>query len=270
MATTAELANRQRISGSSGTREYLIADAADLDEARTQLLADAPATWETGGKTLTLQADECEAYESAEGAIYGVTRYSPAALGDLPAGTTAFSFDTSGGTQRLIRSIATTSYGTSPPSTQNLIGVTKDGAEGVDIVAPVFNYQVTKRYAILDVTQAYIAAIFAATGTVNSATFTVTTDDGITFSFAAGENLYLGGSGGVVEGEVEITHKFSASQNATGLSVGGISGIAKKGWEYLWVLWEDTVSNAFLIKKARAVYVEQVYRTTAHAAALTP
>jgi len=164
----------------------------------------------------------------------------------------------------------TTAYATTPPLTQSIIGNTASGPTGVDIVAPVFNYQVTKRYAILDVTQAYIAAIFAATGTVNSATFTVTTDDGITFSFSAGENLYLGGSGGVVDGEVEITHKFSASQNATGLSVGGISGIAKKGWEYLWVLFEDMVTNGFLVKKARAVYVEQVYRTTAHAAALTP
>jgi len=98
----------------------------------------------------------------------------------------------------------------------------------------------------------------------------VTTDDGITFSFAAGENLYLGGSGGVVDGEVEITHKFSASQNATGLSVGGISGIAKKGWEYLWILLEDSVSQNTLVKVARGVYVEQVYRTTAHGAALTP
>ena len=269
MATVTELANRQRVSGTSGTREYIIAGSSDLDDARTQLLVDAPATWETGGRTLKIQADECEVYESSEGAIYGVARYSPA-LDDLAAGTTAFSFDTGGGTQRLMRSISTTAYGTTPPATQSLIGVTKDSVEGVDIIAPVFNYQVTKRYAILDVTQAYIAAIFAATGTVNSAAFTVTTDDGISFSFAAGENLYLGGSGGVVDGEVEITHKFSASQNATGLSVGGISDIAKKGWEYLWVLWEDTVSNSFLIKKARAVYVEQVYRTLSHGSALTP
>jgi len=43
--------------------------------------------------------------------------------------------------------------------------------------------------------------------------------------------------------------------------VGPISGISKKGWEYLWVRYadaEDTGSNT-LVKQPVAAYVEKVY-----------
>jgi len=59
----------------------------------------------------------------------------------------------------------------------------------------------------------------------------------------------------------EITFRFAASLNRTGISVGSITGIAKKGWEYLWVRYadvEDAGSNT-LVKQPVAAYVEQVY-----------
>ena len=59
----------------------------------------------------------------------------------------------------------------------------------------------------------------------------------------------------------EITFRFAASPNASGISVGDISGISKKGWEYLWVRYadqEDTGSHA-IVKRPVAAYVERVY-----------
>ena len=50
--------------------------------------------------------------------------------------------------------------------------------------------------------------------------------------------------------------------------IGQITGINKKGWEYLWVRYadaEDTTAKV-LVKKPIAVYVEQVYPTTGFAA----
>ena len=47
----------------------------------------------------------------------------------------------------------------------------------------------------------------------------------------------------------------------TGLTVGDITGIDKKGWEYMWVRYadaEDTTAKA-IVKKPVAVYVEKVY-----------
>ena len=48
---------------------------------------------------------------------------------------------------------------------------------------------------------------------------------------------------------------------ASGLTVGSITGISKKGWEYLWVLYEeaeDATAKA-LVKVPVAVYIERVY-----------
>ena len=53
-----------------------------------------------------------------------------------------------------------------------------------------------------------------------------------------------------------------ASPNANNLSIGGINGINKKGWEYLWVRYVDDKDAAamMMVKKPLAVYVEKVYQ----------
>ena len=59
----------------------------------------------------------------------------------------------------------------------------------------------------------------------------------------------------------EITFRFAASPNKTGLTVGDIVNINKKGWEYMWVRYadaEDATAKA-IVKKPAAVYVEKVY-----------
>jgi hypothetical protein len=59
----------------------------------------------------------------------------------------------------------------------------------------------------------------------------------------------------------EITYKFAASPNRTGIVVGEITGISKKGWEYMWVRYadaEDAAAKA-IVKKPVAAYVEKVY-----------
>ena len=59
----------------------------------------------------------------------------------------------------------------------------------------------------------------------------------------------------------EITFRFAASPNKTGLTVGDITGIDKKGWEYMWVRYadaEDATAKA-IVKKPVAVYIEKVY-----------
>jgi hypothetical protein len=51
-----------------------------------------------------------------------------------------------------------------------------------------------------------------------------------------------------------------ASKNVTGKKIGDISGIAKRGHEYLWVRYEDAVESNVLMKKPKAVYVNRVYK----------
>lgn len=171
------------------------------------------------------------------------------------------SFETGGSTTHITQALAETKFGTGP-AMNSAIGVSADSVAGVDVVVPQFNwtesYDVPARY----VTQDYIVSLHNLTGTVNAGTFR---------GFAAGEVLFLGASGTQQwdtqkgDGPWNLSFKFIASPNATGLTVGEITGIAKKGHEYLWVLYEDDVSDDTLLKKPKAVYVNQVYKTASFA-----
>lgn len=170
-------------------------------------------------------------------------------------GESSFSFDTGGGTQHITQSLQTIgSYappGKNAPSFQGAIGVTTDSVEGTDVTVPVYSFTETHYISGALVTPAYKAALFFLTGKVNGATFK---------GFAAGEVLFLGASGSQRGADDwEITYRFAASPNVTGLAVGPITGIGKKGWEYLWVRYADAEDQHVLVKRPIAAYVEQVY-----------
>jgi len=63
------------------------------------------------------------------------------------------------------------------------------------------------------------------------------------------------------DGAWEITFRFAASPNVTGLTIGSITGIAKKGWEYLWVQYQDAEDTGAkcIVKRPAFVHVERVY-----------
>ena len=175
-------------------------------------------------------------------------------------GDSSFSFDTGGGTTHVTQSLQTVGRyapaGRFAPDFKGAIGVTHDSVEGTDITVPVYSFTETHYLPIAAVTGSYKAALFLLTGRVNAAPFK---------GFAAGEVLFLGASGSRrgtdPDDDWEITFRFAASPNETGLSVGSITGINKKGWEYLWVRYadaEDSGSGA-IIKKPIAAYVERVY-----------
>jgi len=181
-------------------------------------------------------------------------------------GESTFSFDTAGGTQHITQSISTVQKyappGKTAPDFKGAIGVTHDNVEGVDITVPVFNFSIRRRVAIADWNAAYVGALYALTGKVNSGSFSVTIR-GNTYSFAPGECLFLGASGDESSASefVEVNYRFAASPNRTGITVGDIGGISKKGWEYLWVRYADSEDAAAkaIVKKPIAAYVEKVY-----------
>ncbi|GIW91248.1 MAG: hypothetical protein KatS3mg109_1680 [Pirellulaceae bacterium] len=172
-------------------------------------------------------------------------------------GESTFSFDTSGGTQKITQSLQTVGKHAPPgeiaPDFHGAINVTSDSVEGVEITMPVYNWTETWYLPDSQVTPTYKANIFALTGRVNNAVFR---------GFARGEVLFLGASGSKRNMEDwEITFKFAASPNATNLLIDNITVPAKEGWHYLWVRYEDEEDAAAksLIKRPRAVYVERVY-----------
>jgi len=177
----------------------------------------------------------------------------------------ARSFDTTGGTQHITQALSFTGYGTSaeksyPSSATNMsgaIGVDSNGVNGVDVVSPQLQWQEQYDVPNAYVTAAYVRGMAGITGTTNSASFR---------GFEAGEVLFVGCSGSQEwddqkgKGPWSLSFRFVASKNVTDQEIGSITGIEKKGHEYLWVMYEEAVSSNSLIKKPKAVYVNKVYR----------
>jgi hypothetical protein len=175
----------------------------------------------------------------------------------------ARSFDTTGSTQHITQAHYETPFPGGSPFQYNAIGVDSNGVNGVDIVSPQLQWQ--EQY---DVPNAYISATYVRglagiTGTTNNAAFR---------GFAAGEVLFIGCSGSQEwddqkgKGPWSLSYRFVASPNAgsgqsvPAITIGSISGITKKGHDYLWVRYEDSVDSNTLIKKPKHVYVNRVYR----------
>lgn len=182
------------------------------------------------------------------------------------------SFDTSGGTQHITQALPVgsgqsldfeTRFPSNATNQSGAIGVDGDSVAGVDIVVPALQWTETYDVPSAFVTSEYIKGVAALTGTVNDDTFR---------TFAAGEVLFLGCSGTHEwdeergDGPWNLSYKFVASPNVgngetlSPLTIGNITGISKKGHDYLWVRYEPSVSSNALIKLPKAVYVDKVYR----------
>jgi hypothetical protein len=182
------------------------------------------------------------------------------------------SFDTSGGTQHItqakggtvtVRGTTTTTTSTetkfppTAPSMDSAIGVDGDSVAGVDVVVPQLTWTETYDVPSNYVTNDYIKTVAALTGTVNKEGFR---------SFAAGEVLFLGASGSHEwdeekgDGPWSLSYKFVASPNVTDETIGPVTGITKRGHDYLWIRYEDSVTDNTLLKKPKFVYVNKVYR----------
>lgn len=143
---------------------------------------------------------------------------------------------------------------TAPPQ-NGAIGVTDDGVQGVDVKGPIYTFSERHYLPVATVTAAYKALLFALAATTNDDAFK---------GFAAGEVLFLGASGSIRDSDSwEIGYSFAARPNLSGVTMGDITGIAKKGHEYLWAVYQDAVAaggaKEFVVKKPIQVYVERVF-----------
>jgi hypothetical protein len=167
-------------------------------------------------------------------------------------------FDTTGGTQKITQSLASTAMvaDTDPPiDCGGAINAKDDSVEGVEITVPVFAWSETYHFSPAFVTNAYIAALFNLTGTINLATFR---------TFDPGCVLFKGARGAQKGDEdYEITFSFAGQPPTDGLTIDGIDGeigpITKRGWDLLEIRYQDNVSGNQLLKKPVAAIVHTVY-----------
>ena len=194
----------------------------------------------------------------------------------LAVGVATFQAETSGKTIHREQSLETINSYAPPdkeaPDFKQLIGVdmTQGTVAGVDVEVPGFQFTINRKYRSSEVPANFVATIYAATGKVNNSPFHLIWKGQILF-FDEQEVKLLGASitdagqdpssGG--QELFEVNYKFEYSANATGLTIGDIEDIKKKGWEYLWVLRTlSTDASGAPIMKPKAVYIEKVFETT--------
>jgi hypothetical protein len=176
--------------------------------------------------------------------------YKSLAVDDEQNLTWTFSGQTEGGTTTLTQGYAYQSYGTGP-NYAGAINVSKDGVEGVEVGLPGLEFTITKSLQRGQLSLEYVATLVRMTYSTNNAAFG---------PFAQGELLFKGAefsqrSGG----ETSVSFKFSASPNRVDLVFGSVTGVAKKGHEYLWVDYAASESGGFIIRTPRTVHVHRVY-----------
>jgi hypothetical protein len=123
--------------------------------------------------------------------------------------------------------------------------------QGIDVVVPAMKFQINYRQPKATISNAYVAILENLTGCVNDATF---------YTRAAGEVLFLGASGSQgTNSDPEITYNFLRSANVSGLTIGDIASVAKKGHEVLWCVFCEEKTDAMIVKRPLAIKIERVY-----------
>ena len=166
-------------------------------------------------------------------------------------------WDTTGGTTvrrthaTLVNSYAAFGFA---PNNGTAINVTSDGVEGVDIEVGGGLMTIESVITNAQATQEFGRRLLAwSKKYTNNATYR---------GFAAGEVRFMGGR--MVErsdGYWELTRVFEVAENVTGQSFAGVTGIDKKGHEYVWALTqriEDTVAKTVVVDTI-SVQVHEVY-----------
>jgi hypothetical protein len=188
----------------------------------------------------------------------------------VESGEWTWDFDTTGGTVHITQArqeVARYPAATAPDQL-GAIAVDGDEVKGVEIVIPAMKINVQYKHPLGVLTLAKAKFLANITGTVNSDSF---------LTFAPGEVLFLGarGSDGT-ESEASVSYSFAMSVNETGLTIGNIAGVAKKGWDVAWIRYHDTITvteaegdtEEHPTRVPKHVYVDRVYETIPMATAL--
>jgi len=262
-------------SGSAPTREqnYIVLGAAGISEAEAALISGTSVTKPSGWSGFpqvigSLVADTLDVtmHGASESTFEASVGYKKAKRPDPPeTNAEEVSFDISSQTIKVTQSketISKTAASGDAPDFKGGVGFDGEKFQGADVMVEAFSFSITLYKPIAQITNAYIQ-------TLRNAAFRTNTD---TFKgMAPGECLFVGASGSKRnEDDYAIAHKFMAVKNATGLSVGDITGISKKGWEYMWALYENEEDDTAkkVTPRPTAAYVERLYDSIAFASTL--
>jgi len=254
--------SRMSSRGTNPADEYRFLLTGFTDEWPARVFLQACVPLSLGSEPMWLQSVDVQERKGTFGIWDGSAKYGPVKLPD--AGDWTWDFDCTPENVHVTHGkehIADYApSGMTAPNHQGAIGVTQDGSiEGVDWYAPKFEWTEKHVLAYTGIADAWALATNLATfaGCLNDATFR---------GFAAGQVLFIGGSGGrstTRPGLFDLTVRFRGGFDVTGLTVGSgaseITGIAKKAWEYLWIeSGPKADSAAGMLQVPKAAHVERM------------
>ena len=243
----------------SVTRPYFVQGATTEPGAAALVLAYLESTLgippNIGGLVLTTIAGD----EEQEDGYRCTATWGPYQKRPRPqTGESQFNFEIATQPVKVVVPIGTpTVYGPNPPLVQ-LIGDQGNGEppEGVEVFEPVHSESETHYLPASAITAAYKQQIKKLVGKENSAGWK---------GHDAGEVLLSAVSGsrrGV--DDWEVTFRWMVKENQSGLTIGGIAGITRRGWQYLWPIYEtrkDPGGAAKLTHNITNVAVATVFRS---------
>lgn len=146
------------------------------------------------------------------------------------------------------------------PRRSHVIGVSYSGGEpvveGTDIIVPKMTLTLTRRPPT--VSGAYVANLGRLVGKVNAAPYTIYGQLAGVFcqiTFQAGELLFTGCNAS----DARFVYEFEASENGNIVVSDSIEPVFKKGHEYFWVAYKNSVNANALVQEPAAVYIATVY-----------
>jgi hypothetical protein len=178
----------------------------------------------------------------------------------------SIAWDTTGHTEHITQAYKTTVTpgGGNSPQIYDAINVSGDGVQGLDVVRPSLRYSETWiAPASLALTGDFVSAVYQLTGTVNKTKFRY---------FEPGEALFVGARAQWQGGDpfVAVTFDFECRPNNDLVYVNGITGVKKKGWEYMWIMYEPEESADRLVRMPKFAFVQEVYEEKDWSSLLIP
>jgi hypothetical protein len=192
----------------------------------------------------------------------------------LSIGTTVWEIDTTPSREKIFQSLSTRFQQrahTGDPIIDfgGAIGQTADKIEGVDAYVGGMKMTAKRRYIQANFASNYIQSLaeqLCHPPRVNMAVFSFVWQ-GQTYTFQAGEVLFLGAHGTTVDQKrVEIDHEFLISfnrlvANGNGITLQGFDAqVSKMGWDYGWIAYETKSSGGIrMVQKPTQFNSEGIY-----------
>ena len=239
----------------TGTRQYVCIGTENTETIHNLAVANSPLVILVGGRVLN--RGRISIAPTPAPSTWTVTVEYEGKKQEDDQGNFSRSFEVSQGSQHIIQSLNTVSsykaagVAGAIPSTQGAIGVTKDSVDGCDVPVPEAKFSETYYIPQAAFTLNYQRTVTLMCATWNDATFR---------GYPSGEVLFNGITASLSseDGPWQATFTFSISPNRTGLTVGGITNITKRGWDYVWLWYADVQNGQSMRKVPYYAYVEQV------------